>query len=148
MNKDCKEFVNSNGTSMNYPIIDLEVVRMDYSVRGKGNLRYIECIVGQKYVENERDALDLVAACIENDTNRLLLHERNLSPGFFELSTGLAGNILQKFINYSIKVAAVMDTEKISQGRFREMVIEVNQGNHFRVFHSCIEAVEWLVCQD
>jgi PadR family transcriptional regulator AphA len=126
----------------------MEVVRMDYSVGEKGNRRYIECLVDQKCIENERDALDLVVACIENDSNLLLLYEGNLSPGFFELSTGLAGNILQKFVNYSIKVAAVIDTERISQGRFREMVIEVNQGSHFRVFNNCIEAVEWLVCQD
>lgn len=109
---------------------------MDFKVRLIGEQRYIECIVGKQLIEREQDALDLVAACIENATNRLLLYEGCLSPEFFELRTGLAGNILQKFVNYSIKVAAVMDLERLGQGRFREMVMEINQGSHFRVFNN------------
>jgi len=123
----------------------LEDIRVDYKVKEIDKQRYVECAAGSKCIENEGDALDLVAACIENNTNRLLLHERILPPEFYVLRTGLAGKILQKFVNYSIRVAAVMDPDTVNQGRFREMVLELNQGSHFRVFDNCTDAGEWLV---
>jgi PadR family transcriptional regulator AphA len=122
----------------------MEEIRVDYEVREIDKQRYVECAAGLKCIENEGDALDLVAACIENDTNRLLLPEGILPPEFYELRTGLAGKILQKFVNYSIRVAAVVDPEMVNQGRFREMVVELNQGRHFRIFDNCTEASEWL----
>ncbi|MCX5779751.1 MAG: DUF4180 domain-containing protein [Firmicutes bacterium] len=118
---------------------------MDYKVKEIDKQRYIECAAVGTCIENEGDALDLVAACFENDTNRLLLEEGILPPEFYELRTGLAGKILQKFVNYSIRVAAVIDPETVNQGRFREMVLELNQGCHFRVFDNCTDAGEWLV---
>ncbi|HWP98808.1 MAG TPA: DUF4180 domain-containing protein [Syntrophomonadaceae bacterium] len=118
---------------------------MDYRVKETGNKRYIECIEGNECLKNEQDALELVVICHQNDAGLLILHEENIAQDFFELKTGVAGNILQKFINYSIKVAAVLEPERVKEGRFREMVIEANQGSHFRVFHNYMEAEEWLI---
>ena len=129
-------------------ILDLGVIKLDYLVRKIDNKRYIEYIAVNKRISNEQDALELVEICYENETNRLMLYEANISSEFFDLSTGVAGNILQKFINYSIIVAAVLEPETVKQGKFREMVIEVNRRSHFRVFHNCAAAGEWLVSQD
>jgi hypothetical protein len=90
----------------------------------ENNCKYIECIPGKRFIANEQDAIDLIAICGEYDTNRLMLHSGNLPEDFFNLKTGFAGIILQKFVNYHIKAAAILPSEQINQGRFKEMVIE------------------------
>jgi hypothetical protein len=111
------------------------ILRMNYKVVEQGSKKYIECVPSVKCIENERDALELVAICGENDTNRFMLYAENLTEDFYQLRTSVAGDILQKFVNYYIKGVAVLTPELVNQGRFREMVIEANRGRHFHVFY-------------
>ena len=93
---------------------------------------------------SEEEALDIAAFCWENDTSSLLITSYNLPEEFYNLRTGLAGNVLQKFSTYRIKLAAVIPGDKIS-GKFIEMAIESNRGNNFRIFNNKSEAEEWLL---
>lgn len=68
-----------------------------------------------------------------------------LSEEFFDLKTKLAGNIIQKFVNYGIKAAVIIPQEKIQSDRFKEMVLEMNKGNHFRLYWGKEEAEKWLL---
>ena len=74
-----------------------------------------------------------------------MLHAANLTDDFYRLKTGLAGDILQKFSTYRIRVAAVLTPELVSQSRFREMVLEANRGSQFHVFYKLEEAEKWLI---
>ena len=40
-----------------------------------------------------------------------------LSPDFLRLSTGLAGDVLQKFVNYGLRVAIVGDVSAAAASR-------------------------------
>lgn len=106
---------------------------------------YLECMPDGQQLNGENEALDLIAACGENETDRLLLHAENLPADFYRLSSGLAGKLLLKFSNYRIRVAAILPAELVHQGRFREMVLETNRGNEFRVFQEREAAEQWLV---
>jgi Domain of unknown function (DUF4180) len=117
---------------------------MSYQLSQQNGKTFIECLPGVLCLQNERDALDLVAACGENDTPLLLLYAENLAPTFFDLSTRLAGEILLKFTNYRIRAAAVLTPELATKGKFGEFVLETNRGRDFRVFYSREEAVSWL----
>jgi len=117
---------------------------MNYRVVHTGTQIYIQCIPGETHLANEQDAVDLVAACGENGAQRLMVFAENLSKDFYRLSSGVAGNILLKFAIYRIRVAAVLTPELVNQGRFREMVIETNRGNQFRVFYEQSKAEKWL----
>lgn len=127
------------------PTLHREVYHMNYQIVEAGNCKYIECLVGGPKIESEQDALELVAICGEYETNLLMFHGENLPDDFFRLRTGLAGNILQKFANYHLKAAAVIPAELVSQGRFREMALEANRGQHFRIFSDRKDAEEWLI---
>ncbi len=109
---------------------------------------YLECIPTERWIQRETDALDLVAACIENGTDQLMLHAGCLSEDFYRLRTGLAGAVLQKFTDYHIRVAAVIPLELSSQGHFGEMVSEANRGNTFHVFQIREAAERWLFGKD
>jgi hypothetical protein len=118
---------------MSYTLIDIE---------GK---TYVECQPGVLCLRNEADALDLVAACGENETHRLMIHAGNLSHDFFDLSTRVAGEILLKFYNYRIKAAAVLTPELVERGKFKDFVLETNRGRDFRVFYDRAAAESWLL---
>lgn len=104
---------------------------------------YLEGISGK--IKNERDAVDVVALCGEHSTNRLMLHADNLTEHFFDLKTRVAGDILQKFVNYGIKAVLVLPFKAGKQGRFGEMAIEANRSRHFGVFYDRKDAEEWLL---
>ncbi|HYF84701.1 MAG TPA: DUF4180 domain-containing protein [Clostridia bacterium] len=107
--------------------------------------KYVECVSSEMKLATEQDILDLVAACLENNSSLLMINGEVLSEDFFNLSTGLAGAMLQKLVNYQIKTAAIISAELTNRGRFREMALESNKGNHFRIFNTREEAENWLV---
>ena len=74
----------------------------------------------------------------------MLILAQALADDFFQLRTGLAGSVLQKFVNYNIKVAVVLTDQQKVQGKFKEFITEANKGNRFRVFGSEEEAENWL----
>ena len=118
---------------------------MNYSLFHNHNHRIIVCLPGDRLLSSEQDALELVAACGEALTNRLLLSAGCLSPDFYDLRSGLAGAVLLKFSNYRIRAAAVFPGEVAQAGRFGEFVRESNCGSQFRIYPTREEAEAWLV---
>ncbi|MBJ6362373.1 DUF4180 domain-containing protein [Paenibacillus sp. GCM10012307] len=126
--------------------IQMEETRtMNYKMIDNGVEKYLEVMSVQNPLRTEQDAVDLVALCLEQESPLLLLHGEVLSEDFFKLRTGIAGQMIQKWINYRIKTAAVIPKELIHQGRFKEMAVESNRSNHFGVFESREDAVNWLL---
>lgn len=107
--------------------------------------KYIECASAETPLRTEQDAIDLISVCFESDTNLLLIQAQALAEDFFQLRTGLAGSVLQKFINYNVKVAVVLTDQQKVKGKFKEFITEANKGNSFRVFCDKEEAENWLL---
>jgi hypothetical protein len=122
-----------------------EKEKMNYQIIESNDKKYLEFISTATPLRTENDALELVALCGENDTNLLMIYYTALSEDFFNLKTKVAGNILQKFMNYQIKTVAVIPKEIIQKGRLRELAIETNKSNHFRMYESREEAEKWLL---
>lgn len=109
---------------------------MDYKI----NKEYIEI---NQPITCESDVLYIINGCISNDIKLLMLREGTLTDEFINLRTGLAGVVLQKFMNYNIKVSAVIESEL--EGRFKELVYELNKSNYFRVFNNNLDAQNWIL---
>jgi PadR family transcriptional regulator, regulatory protein AphA len=95
-------------------------------------------------IQSEQAALDLVAACGEARTEKMLILEGSLPEAFFDLKTGLAGTVLLKFSNYFLKVATVISPQKIGSGRFAEFASETRRSHDFRIFYDDLSAINWL----
>lgn len=117
---------------------------MGYQIVEKNNQKYIKLNHAGNLIQTERDALELLSVCTEHETNLLLIPEESLSDEFLCLSTGIAGAVLQKFAQYGIQAAAVLDKSR-TKGRFREFLTESNRGNAFRAYESFQEAESWLL---
>lgn len=57
----------------------------------------------------EADSLDVIGALYGTGAELVVFGTDQLAPAFFELRTGLAGAILQKFQNYGLRVAILGD---------------------------------------
>jgi len=101
----------------------------------------LECI---GLIVDLNDALTIVAASYELNTNRVLLRDRQLPEEFFELQNRFAGEFIQKLVNYRIAVACVFDVGRSFSERFGEYIGEAKRGRQFRSFADESEAVDWL----
>ena len=90
------------------------------------------------------DALDAMADAYHQGADALVLHATNLTPGFFDLKTGLAGEVLQKFTNYGIRLAIVGDFEAVESKSLRAFIAESNRGRHVAFVADLETALERL----
>lgn len=93
-------------------------------------------------IRSVSDIPDAIAYGLEHGS--LLLSEANLCPEFFDLSSGLAGETMQKFVNYRIQLAIIVAAPEDHGGRFCELVHEHRNHPTVRFFVSEAEAREWL----
>ena len=118
---------------------------MDAELVEKDGGRYVAATAGVRLLDSAKNAVDLVGLCGGYQANKLLLYSDNLPEGFFDLSTGEAGEILQKLRNYRVKLALVLLPGTRRTARFEEMAAEENRGREFHVFDGRDEAEQWLL---
>jgi hypothetical protein len=80
-------------------------------------------------ISRVQDVLDLIGDIGTCDCNRIIIKETNLNDDFFRLKTGLAGDILQKFSTYGVKLAIVGDFSKYKSTSLQDFIRESNKGN-------------------
>ena len=90
------------------------------------------------------EPMELLTLCIEGGAESLLLDEQALTPEFFDLSTGLAGELLHKLGNYRIRLGAVVPDPSIHSPRFQEFAREISTGAQCRFFQTRADAIRWL----
>ncbi len=105
---------------------------------------YIDLCATEFSISKEGELNDLISQCYYHESNLILLDEHNLSDEFFNLRSGLAGAAMQKFANYQVKAAVLLPPNAETNERFRELMYEMNQSNHFRFYDNRAEAEEWL----
>src|SRR5271156_6774867 len=94
-------------------------------------VRIFECDSEGAQPRNERDAADLINAAWEHHARLIVLPVERLGDDFFQLKTRIAGEIIQKFVNYRLRLAIVGDISRYVAGSsaLRYFVYESNRGN-------------------
>ena len=88
------------------------------------------------------DISDTLATCI--GAEGLILTEHDLVREFFDLRSGLASELFQKFINYKIRVAIIVRDPESYGERFSELAYEHTSHSMIRVVRFKDEAKAWL----
>jgi len=91
-----------------------------------------------------QDALDVMMDPEVPAPKKLILHRHNIAADFFDLHTGLAGDVLQKFVNYHAQLAIVGDFSGIESEAFQALMRESNRGTHVFFVESVEAAKEKL----
>ena len=80
-------------------------------------------------VSTPQEAMDLIASArYETGCGAMILPKAALHEDFFKLSTGLAGEVLQKFVNYGMRVAIVGDFSHYTSKPLQDFIRESNRG--------------------
>jgi hypothetical protein len=95
-------------------------------------------------IETAEDGLDLLGNLYYQGFDSIIIHEENLTPSFFDLKTGIAGEILQKFSNYRMRLAIVGDFQKYPGKSIRDFIFESNRSGRINFLGSVGEALEKL----
>ena len=94
-----------------------------------GKIVVIGADAGEVVIKDVQSALDLlIAAKYEHQSDRIAIDKGAVADAFFILSTGMAGEILQKFINYGAKLAVFGDFSLYTSQPLRDFMRESNQG--------------------
>lgn len=93
-------------------------------------------------ISNEQDILDVVGAAMEHGYR--ILSDAELSPEFFDLGTGLMGELFQKFTNYHLQLAIVLEDTGRHGKSFSELVHEHERHASLRFFRTESEARDWI----
>lgn len=100
---------------------------------------------GENEICDEQSAMELALQVkYETGAERIALEKSVLCEDFFILSTGLAGAVLQKFINYRLKAAVYGDFSHYTSKPLKDFIYESNKGRDFFFTATCAEAIEKL----
>jgi len=91
-------------------------------------LRIAEITTESEIINSPQDMLDIMADIGYGGCNNIIIHKQVLHQDFFDLKTGLAGEILQKFSNYRMRLAIVGDYSQITSRSLMDFIRESNKG--------------------
>ena len=90
-------------------------------------------------ITDAQSALDLIATVGHyHHTISLIIPKAAVTESFFKLSTGVAGEVLQKFSNYGARIAIVGDFSGYDSKPLQDFIFECNNG--CAVFFAATEA--------
>lgn len=92
-------------------------------------------------IKSIEDGIDLIGNMYYQEFDTVIIHEKNIIPDFFDLKTKLAGEILQKFSNYRIRLIIVGDISKYSSKSLQDFIYESNNGKHINFINSVKDAL-------
>jgi hypothetical protein len=81
-------------------------------------------------ISDARDAVRLIEQVLGERASVVVVPAVRFSDAFFQLRTGVAGEVLQKMMNYRLKLAIVGDVSAhVAESKaFRDLVIEADRG--------------------
>ena len=101
---------------------------MEIEIYQKEGVKVARVVGDGVIIGKVQDALDLMVDPALEGARRTIIDRKNIAPDFFDLSTRLAGEILQKFVQYQVKLAIAGDFSDLSQ-TFGDFAYESNRGN-------------------
>src|SRR5690606_40055151 len=101
-----------------------------------GTVKAAEVQSTELRISDVHEALDLMGDLYYQGFDMIILQRQQLAPEFFDLKSKLAGEILQKFSNYRMRLAILGDFDTESSGSFRDFVRESNQGKQVQFVRS------------
>ena len=104
---------------------------MSDEIRNVAGHAVLLCAPDGPRLSSEADALDLVGSLWGQEVDWLALPKARLGEDFLRLRTGLAGAVIQKFVNYRVRLAIVGDVsaETAASDALRDFVRESNAGD-------------------
>ena len=99
----------------------------------------------QVIIKDVQSAIDFIMTIkYETNCSKIAINKEAIIEDFFILSKGLAGEVLQKFINYQIKFAIIGDYSKYTSKPLKDFIYESNNGKDIFFVTNENQAIEML----
>ena len=96
-------------------------------------------------INDGQSALDFaVSIGYEHDCRNISINKAAIAEDFFKLSTGMAGEVTQKLVNYGYRLAIIGDFSGYTSKPLRDFIYECNNGKHIYFVADQSEAVAKL----
>lgn len=95
-------------------------------------------------ITTPNDGLELMVNLYYQDFDKIILHAKNISSAFFDLKTGIAGEILQKFSTYRVRLAIVGDFNLYTSKSLKDFIYESNKLKQINFVDTTTEAINAL----
>jgi hypothetical protein len=95
-------------------------------------------------IKTVQDALDLMADSGSLGARKIIIKKEQLCPEFFDLHTGIAGEILQKFSTYRMHLAIVGDFSVYKSKSLNDFIYESNKMGKILFVSTIDQAIERL----
>ena len=92
-------------------------------------------------LHNADDALDAMGTGLSG----AIFQPADLHPDFFDFANGIAGEVMQKFVNYGFRAAFIIDANHPYGPRLDELMIDHRHHPVIRFFPTIEAARKWLV---
>ncbi|MGL5831489.1 MAG: DUF4180 domain-containing protein [Candidatus Altimarinota bacterium] len=103
-------------------------------------VRLAEIINESQEIKSGQDGLDVVGNSIYGGAYKIIIYEDGLAAEFFDLKSGLAGEILQKFSNYNCELAIIGEFSKYPGQALKDFIFESNRVGRINFVDSLEEA--------
>ena len=117
---------------------------MNLKIHEINSTKIAELLSEDIVIKEVQDAVDLLGNSDYMGARKVIVHEENLVPEFFNLKTGIAGEILQKFSNYRMQMAIVGDFTKFTSKSLKDFIFESNKAKRIVFVKSVDEALTAL----
>lgn len=82
---------------------------------------------------------------MNSSAERIIIHQENIDERFFDLRTGFAGGMLQKAVNYRLRLAIVGDFSIYESKSLKAFIFESNRSNTIVFVNTVEEALKRLI---
>jgi arsenate reductase len=96
-----------------------------------GNGKVVVMNYDAPIIRSGQSALDFaVTVGRAHDCQRIVVNKGMIAEDFFDLSSGVAGEVAQKLVNYGVRLAVVGDFSGYTSKPLRDFIYESNRGKH------------------
>ncbi len=108
------------------------------------NISIAEITSDELLIQNTEDGLELMGNMYYQGFDCVLIKKENITPEFFDLQNGMAGEILQKFSTYRMRLAIVGDFSIFTSSSLKDFIYESNKGRKTIFVGSIEEAIRLI----
>lgn len=108
-------------------------------------IQIAEIVSDEILIETIEDGLDLLGTVYYSGYDRMVMYQTNIIADFFDLKNGMAGEILQKFSNYRVRLVIVGDFTHSSSNSLNNFIRESNAGKQVSFVATLEEAINRLI---
>lgn len=117
---------------------------MKYTIYNENGIPIAIIEENEFFINDIQDAIDLIGNLFFEGINHFILFENQITPEFFNLKSGIAGEILQKFTTYNIKLAVVGNFDKFQSKSLNDFIFESNKRKQIIFVETEKEAIDFL----